>query len=60
MNPIHNPTPHFYEFHFNIIVHVRGMSKKFGEWSDISTETWARCVRMHMAVQIYAEKRHLA
>jgi hypothetical protein len=29
MNPIHNPTPHFYEFHFNIIVHVTYVSAEF-------------------------------
>jgi len=39
---------------------IRGVSKKFGEWSDISMATWARCARMHMAIQRYIEKRHLA
>jgi hypothetical protein len=39
---------------------IRGVSKTFGEWSDISTATWARCTRMHMSIQRYVEKRHLA
>jgi hypothetical protein len=39
---------------------ICGVSKKFGEWSDILKATWARCVRMHMAIQRYIEKRHLA
>jgi hypothetical protein len=40
-------------------LNIRGVSKKFGEWSDISKATWARCARMHMAIQRYIEKRHL-
>jgi len=39
---------------------VCGVSKKFGEWTDISMATWARCARMHVAIQRYIEKRHLA
>jgi hypothetical protein len=38
---------------------IRGVSKKFGEWSDISKATWARCARMHMAIQRYIVKCHL-
>jgi hypothetical protein len=31
MNPIHNPKPNFYEFHFNIIVHVASTSFEISE-----------------------------
>jgi hypothetical protein len=43
-----------------ITSNLRGVSKKFGEWSDISKAIWARCARMHMAIQRYIEKRHEA
>ena len=33
--------------------YTSSVSKKFGEWSDISTATWARCAHMHMAIQRY-------
>jgi hypothetical protein len=39
---------------------IRGVSKMFGEWSDISKATWARSAPMHMAMERYIEKRHLA
>jgi len=39
---------------------IRGVSKLFGEWSNISTATWDRCACMHMAIQRYVEERHLA
>jgi hypothetical protein len=39
---------------------IRGVSKKFGEWSDISKATWASSAPMHMAIERYIEKRHLA
>jgi hypothetical protein len=42
-----------------MFINIRGVSKKFGEWSDISKATWARCVRMYMASQRYIKKRHL-
>jgi hypothetical protein len=38
---------------------ISGVSKKFGEWSNISKATWARCARMHMDIQGYIKKRHL-
>jgi hypothetical protein len=41
------------------VIYIRGVSKKFGELPDISKTTWARCPRMHMAIQRYIEKRHL-
>jgi hypothetical protein len=46
-----NPFDDLPTFFFKIKFNVRGVSKKFGEWSDISTATWARCARMHMAIQ---------
>jgi hypothetical protein len=42
------------------IINISGVSKKFGEWFDISKATWARYARMHMTIQRYIEKRHLA
>ena len=37
---------------------IRGVPKKFGEWTNISMATWARCVRIHMAIQRHVNKCH--
>ena len=50
---------HLVGFIIRTIMYIQGVSKTFGEWFDVSTATWARCARMHMAIQRYVEKRHV-